>query len=91
MWAIHSPGEKVDYHQDWTEWMESGDTISSSSWTIEPVGPTLSGEAVAGGEPVTTVFVEDLELGISYELRNTIVTEEGRTGVRDITLRCQRQ
>lgn len=92
MWAIQSPDEKLDWHQDWTGWMESGDEISASSWEITPAdGVTLSGEDFEASTDFTTVFVEGLTLGQSYQLKNTITTTDGRTAVREITLRCQRQ
>ncbi len=88
MWQLQTPEEKLDWHQDWTDWMEQGDSIMYSDWSISPEGPTISGEDIAG--VLTTAFVDGLELGVSYELRNEITTTEGRTGARNITLRCQR-
>jgi hypothetical protein len=91
VWRLQSPNEILDWHQDWTDWMELNDDISTSEWSIFPAGPTLSADSIDTSGMLTTVFVEDLELGKSYQLRNTITTSQGRTGIREITLRCDVQ
>lgn len=96
MWALHGPLEVLDWHEDWTAWMETGDSISTSEWSISPddlttSAPVLSGDTFNVLTHLTTIFVSGLALGQSYQLRNTIVTVGGRTGVREITLRCDRQ
>ncbi len=88
MFQLQGPDEKLDWHQDWSTWIESGDAIDESTWAISPEGPTLSGAVIDGD--ITTTFVENLLLGMSYQLTNTITTDEGRIGVREITIRCQK-
>lgn len=94
MWQLQAPDELVDWHQDWTGWLEIGDTIVLSSWAIVPEmdSPSshLSDPAIETGDKITTVFVSGLELGKSYQLRNTITTAAGRIGEREITIRCAR-
>lgn len=87
MFQLHAAGEKLDWHQDWSNWIEAGDTITGSEWAITPEGPTLSGDITEGF--ITSVFVDGLEAGMSYQLLNTVTTEGGRIGQREITLRCQ--
>lgn len=89
MWQPQAPGELVDWHQDWTGWLEQGDAVEASVWDISP-GGDLSDAVIEVGNKITTVFVSGLELGVSYRLRNTVTTEAGRIGEREITIRCAR-
>ncbi len=91
MWGMQSPSEKLDWHQDYDGWMELGDAIATSSWSIDQQGATLSNATIDVPGNLTTVFVSDLELGKSYQLRNIITTVDGRTGVREMTIRCDVQ
>lgn len=89
MFELQTSTEKLDWHQDWTDWVEEGDTIQDSIWTIDPSSTgMLSGDNLDAEENLTTVFVEGLEPGITYQLRNTVETSGGRIGQRDIILRC---
>lgn len=88
MWVIQSPTEKLDWHENWSDFMGAGDDILSSSWSISPQGPTLSNESLEASTFISTVFVSELELGVSYQLRNTIVTNFGREASREIVIRC---
>lgn len=96
MLALQGPLEVLDWHEDWTAWMEAGDSIASSDWSIMPdnlssSAPVLSGATYNVATHLTTVFVGGLSWGQSYQLKNTIVTAGGRTGEREITLRCVNQ
>lgn len=91
MFVLQAPGEKLDWHQDWTTWMEQDDDISTSTWEIAPLGPVLSGFDIDIPADLTTVFVAGLVLGQSYQLKNTVETTGGRTGIREITIRCAPQ
>lgn len=84
---IHDPQALLDYSVDWTLWMDDGDTITSSTWTITPTGPALS--ASSHDTTTTTIWVDDGTVGVTYELTNHIVTSEGREDDRTLTLVCQ--
>lgn len=98
MWLLHAPGEVVAYHMDWTDWLEPDDALVTSEWEItpndgnSPQSPTLDYDEtdLDYDDDRTTVRVSGLELGKSYQLRNTITTEQGQTGEREITIRCAR-
>jgi hypothetical protein len=87
MWQLQSPGETLDWRNDWTDWLNENDGVASSDWSISP-NATLADDFIETGSSVTVVFVSDLELGQSYELKNTITTDDGLTGTRSITIRC---
>lgn len=84
------PNEKLDYGFDWTTdgWIAS-DTISTSTWSVSPTGPTLSG--AASTTTTTSVFITGCTHGLIYSLTNQITTAAGRIGERTITLRCIEQ
>jgi hypothetical protein len=58
--VLQDPDAKLNYSFDWADWLADGDTIVSHQWTIDPAGPTLTGETT------DTVFVEGLEWGQIY-------------------------
>lgn len=87
MWGLQSPNEVLDWRNDWTDWLGEGVTIQSSTWSITP-SATLDNDMLDTSGNVTIVVVSGLELGKSYQLRNTIVTSDDITSERDITIRC---
>lgn len=87
MFVLQSPNEVLDWHQDWTDWMEDQDQLQTSVWAIYP-SATLSNEQMAITGDLTSVTVADLVLGVTYELKNTVTTVLGRVGSRDIIIRC---
>lgn len=92
MWRMQTENEKLDWHNDWADWIEAGDQISQSVWSIDKPDP--SSDAVLTSPTIatflTTVFVSNLKLGHSYRLWNKVTTTGGRIGEREITLRCER-
>ncbi len=93
------PGEKLDYTIDWGDFVDEGgspsDTISSASWSIDPLNDGSPSEPVLSGETNTvstaTVFVNGCLAGQVYRLTSRIVTAQGRTAERSITLRCDQR
>lgn len=81
-------GAKLDYGFDWSAWLATGDTISTSSWAID-VAPDAS-LAVAGSPApsntttTTTVWLTGGTAGLRYVLRNRVVTAGGRTDDRSL-------
>ena len=97
-YRIIDPGEDLDYTCDWGEFLDDGgspsDTISQSSWSIDPdpggsPAPQLHDSSYTVS--TTTIWVSGAELGMIYLLTNTIVTTEGRTAQRSLTLRCEQR
>lgn len=70
------PDEVLDYAKDWTADL-SGDSISTSAWSISPSGPTLSNQGGTGA--VKQVTVSNISGARMYTLRNIITTGAGRT------------
>lgn len=76
------PDETLDYEIDWTNWL-SGDTISSSSWSV-PAGITDVTETHT--YTLATVRLSGGTLGTTYNCVNTIVTTGGQTAQRSIDI-----
>lgn len=86
----HAPGADLDYGFDWREnkWLETGEIITQSAWTVQPEGITLTRQQIAQ-DAVTSVFAAGGVNGRQYVLTNTITTSEGRTDSRTIRLNCK--
>jgi hypothetical protein len=81
------PDSVLDYTMDWATWLPTGDTISSSSWTIIPAGMTTStGTPPTNTTTTATIMVESGTAGIDYNLINQISTAGGRTVDRTIQI-----
>lgn len=85
----HDPHADLDYTVDWSDWLATGETISTSEWII-PAGLTAGVDShdsttawcwVSGGTPGTP--------GTEYQITNRIVTTAGRGDDRSITLICR--
>ena len=86
----YSPNPRLDFSVDWSSlgWLESGETIVTSVWTVDPA-LTKSDEQVLNG--VTSVFVEGGEVNKTYTLTNTITTSKSRRDSRSIRLFCKQR
>lgn len=82
-----TPGEKLDYSRDWTDWLTEADTISTSTWTVLPLGPTLSGPQITGGK-ITSTLIDGGAVGEIYTLTNEITTTNGLKAQRSIIIQC---
>ena len=65
-----APGEKLDYQEDWSDWLGT-ETIASSSWDV-PSG--LTGTDSSNDSDTTTIFLSGGSIGGTYMVRNVITT-----------------
>lgn len=86
----HAPGADLDYGFDWATngWLEAGDKIVTSSWSVQPAGITLSRQQISQ-DAITSVFAAGGINARQYVLTNTITTSGGRTDSRSIRLSCK--
>ncbi len=79
------PQDVLDYEIDWAAaapqgpWLATGETITTSTWTITPTGQLA--EAPAGHSKTnttTTIWLLGGVAGQSYRVTNHIVTSQGR-------------
>jgi len=80
------PDARLDYSADWSDWLTTDETISTSLWII-PTGLTKESENNTG--TIATVWVSGGEAGQSYRITNKIQTSAGREDKRTITLYCK--
>lgn len=83
---VHTPSAVLDYSFDWTGWLQTNETVTSSTWTINPT-LTLTNPTLIGA--IATTFVSGGVLNSSYTLTNTVNTSQGRTDSRTMILNCQ--
>lgn len=77
------PSESLTYTLDYTVQVASTEVINSSNWIAD--GPlTVSGEVVNGKLVSAKIFGGDV--GNSYLVENTVVTNSGQTIVRKFKL-----
>lgn len=78
------PDDVLDYSFDWTAWMATSETISTSTWIPSP-GIVVN--STANTTLVATVWLSGGTAGIPYTVTNRIVTNQGRTVDRTMTIR----
>lgn len=82
------PDSIIDYGVDWSAWLASGETISTSAWVV-PTGLTNVSES--NTTTATAIFVSGGDIGETYTLTNRIVTSAGRTEDRSMLIACQQK
>jgi hypothetical protein len=82
------PAAVLDYQVDWTEWLEAGDTIVTSTWTVD-TGITNNLDAFT--TTLTWIWISGGTAGQTYHAVNRVVTDDGRTNEWTITIRVENQ
>lgn len=78
------PSAVLDYGFDWSDWLSSGETISTSTWTAS-VGITIDSDTKSLTS--TVVWLSGGTSGIVYTVINHIVTSGGKTDERSLNIR----
>jgi len=87
---LHDPDAgPIDYSVDFTNWLASGDTVSTVIWSVFPVGPTLGTKSLAGA--IATQNISGGTLGAVYRLTASATSTNGIVDDRSITLRVGHQ
>lgn len=83
------PHAKLDYGWDWSKWLGVGETISESTWGVEPgVGLALSSAAVDEG--LTVIWLEPGTGATgTFVVTNHIVTSDGREDDRSFKVQIK--
>lgn len=82
----HDPNAKLDYAIDWSAWLQSGETINASTWTV-PEGITEATPASSETDGVATIWLTGGTVGQNYAVTNHITTSMGREDDRSLHLR----
>jgi hypothetical protein len=92
-WPAKDPNEVLDYDIDWSERLETGETISTSTWTVVDgtvtisAGPTPPAPSISAG--VTTCWISAGTAGEACVVLNRITTSAGRTYDQSVKLRIR--
>lgn len=84
--ADKGPDEVLDYAANWGDWLATGETITTSTWTT-PAGITEDSESETN--TVATIWLSGGTVDEDYEVANTIVTSDARTAKRTILIMCR--
>jgi len=76
-----APTAKLDFSVDWSDWLESGETIASHDWSV-PAGLTEVSASESGG--ICTVWLSGGVTGTQYTVSCTITTDLGRIDTRSL-------
>jgi hypothetical protein len=87
---IKDPDSVLDYTLDWNggspgPWLSTGDTISTSAWTLSSTG--INGSTDSSTTTTTTINVRGGTAGEDYDLTNRITTANGLTTDRTIRIK----
>lgn len=69
----------LDYGFDWSDWLATGETISTSTWTVES-GITKDSDSKTS--TITSIWLSGGTAGERYRISNLIVTSASRTDER---------
>ncbi len=81
---VKDPDAVLDYTFDWTRWLASDETISTSTVTVS-AGLTKNSDSKT--TKMVTAWVSGGASGQPYTITSHIVTNQGRTDERTITIR----
>jgi hypothetical protein len=83
---IKDPSSVLDYRIDWTDWLQPGDTISTSNWTV-PAG--ISKDSNTNDTVSATIWLSGGTAGNIYNIVCRIVTAVGRTDERSLDIKVE--
>lgn len=86
-YRLQDPSESLDHPIDWSDWLETDETISSVTGSISPNTGVTIGDFTESNT-ASTVTVSGLTHGQVYRLVHTITTNASRTATRSLTIRC---
>ena len=76
---IKDPDAVLDYTSSWASWLDTGETISTSTFTVA-TGITIDSQS--NGTTSGTVWLSGGTAGTNYSIRHRITTSAGRTDDR---------
>ena len=85
---IKDPNAVLDYQWDWSSWLPSDDAIASATITAD-AGLTVNSSS--NTESTATAWLSGGADGQSYRVTCRIVTADGRTDDRTITILIRQQ
>lgn len=85
---VKTPQAVIDYTVNWDDgYLSTGETISTSSWTVEPASTSFSISTASFTNTTATIDVTGGLHGDDFHLRNRVVTSGGRTDTRTLQIK----
>jgi|TARA_R110001592_G_scaffold108408_2_gene302965 hypothetical protein len=82
-----SSGGVLDYAFNWSDVIQSTETISTSNWTVSSSDLTLVSQSLSG--VTTTAFISGGRNNYYYQLVNTITTDQSRSWQRVMDMKVE--
>jgi hypothetical protein len=83
---IKDPGATLDYSFDWTDWLGTGELLSTATWTV-PAGLTKVSEI--NSAYVATCRISGGVAGVTYTVTCQVTTDLGEIDRRSLQLVVQ--
>lgn len=83
---LKDPDAVLDYGFDWSNWLQTGETISTSNWTV-PSG--LTEDSASNTATETKVWLSGGTDSKLYGITNHITTSAGREDDRTLSIRVK--
>jgi len=83
---IKDPQAVLDYGFDWSDWLDTDDTVSTSTWNV-PAGITKDSDTKT--TTTTTIWLSAGTVGRTYKITNRMVTANGRTVERSFYVKVE--
>lgn len=83
---LKDPDAVLDYGFDWSEWLQTGETLSSATWTV-PSGITKNSQSISN--TVSLAWLSGGTANTDYILQCKITTSESRVDERSMTIRVR--
>jgi hypothetical protein len=85
------PDSILDYSVDWTDWAQPGETITTTTFTVESGGANLTLANPGSLTNIATVTISGGDVGNIYVIKNTIVTNNDNTDVRRFRVKVEKR
>lgn len=80
------PADVLDYPNNWSDWLDDGETIYSSTWAVSPSGLSMSMPSIVNNGTYAVVWLAGGVANNIYIVTNRITTTDGRIAERSFNL-----
>lgn len=93
-WIAKDPQAQLIYSMDWTEWLVSGDTLSSATYALQvrandPQPLVKESQGLSAGSNLTYVELSGGQVGKVYTVTATITTANGLEDRRSFRIKVE--
>jgi len=90
------PEATLIYTFDYSNWLGTGEQITTSNWTIDAISGdtdalTVSASIIATGNKKTVITLTGGTAGNIYTARNTIITDDSQTERKFFRIVCEQR